>query len=260
MTPRFLSEQLAARALEAAAGYRQPLYVTNSGHQTTAVSTALVAGCHLTLPVEPHFIYAMEALLAIDTSVAGKASMHWQYPNDAALNWAASSAPAVCGNTGKAGTVIARPSGTLITGSKTGALTLTWTGGPPTAKGAILRQGSWLKLSKLADGTAITTAIALAPPRVVPGATTLLGADAGNAVEVDASGPSVVTIPPASTVPWTIGTIIEIMRRGPGVTSVSPGAGVTLRTATSTLLRAQWSTCTLRYASADEWILAGDLA
>lgn len=99
----------------------------------------------------------------------------------------------------------------------------------------------------------------LVVPNVQTANYTLVLADTGRAVEINTASAATVTIPPASSVAWTIGTIIEIYQRGVGQVTVQPGAGVTIRTALSGALRAQYSVATLRLSATDEWVLAGDL-
>jgi hypothetical protein len=87
----------------------------------------------------------------------------------------------------------------------------------------------------------------------------LVLADAGTAIEMNLAGANTLTVPPAATADFPIGTVVEVCQYGAGQTTLTPGAGVTIRTASSLTTRAQYSTVSLRKTGADEWIAAGDL-
>jgi hypothetical protein len=82
--------------------------------------------------------------------------------------------------------------------------------------------------------------------------------DAGKAVELSNSSARTVTVPPNSSVAFPVGTVIEIARMGTGTVTVVAGSGVTIRTAGTLVLRAQYSVLTIRKRATDEWVLAGD--
>ena len=96
-------------------------------------------------------------------------------------------------------------------------------------------------------------------PSIKTSSYTLALADAGTAIEMNSASAVTVTVPPSSSVSFPIGTIIEIFQRGAGQVTVVAGANVTLRTAATAVLRAQYSVATLRLTATDEWVLAGDL-
>src|SRR5215207_1897194 len=108
-------------------------------------------------------------------------------------------------------------------------------------------------------------AMVIDPPRIFPGFTsqagtayTLTYTDAGQAVEFTSASSVTVTVPPNSSVAFPIGTVVEIARMGAGSVTVAAGAGVTVRTPGTLVLRALYSTVSLRKKATDEWLLAGD--
>jgi hypothetical protein len=90
---------------------------------------------------------------------------------------------------------------------------------------------------------------------------TLALADAGTVVETTSASAVAVTIPPNSSVAFTIGTTIELLQYGTGALTVAAGAGVTIRSTDGLLsARTQYSALSLRKRGINEWVLAGDLA
>lgn len=87
---------------------------------------------------------------------------------------------------------------------------------------------------------------------------TLVLADAGKVIECNNAAAVTLTVPPNSTVAFPIGTVVEVWGQGLGSVTVAQGAGVTIRTPSTLILRAQYSSVTLRKRATDEWVLAGD--
>ena len=85
---------------------------------------------------------------------------------------------------------------------------------------------------------------------------TLVLADAGKLVEMNAAAANTLTIPPNSAVAVPVGTIIEVSMYGAGVTTVTAGTGVTLRTALASLALAQYGSVSLRKRATDEWVVS----
>jgi hypothetical protein len=88
--------------------------------------------------------------------------------------------------------------------------------------------------------------------------TAVLG-DAGEMVEMNLAGANTLTIPPNSSVAFPVGTIIGWRQYGAGQITITPGAGVTIRAATSLTSRAQYSEGQLTKRGTDEWVASGDL-
>lgn len=85
--------------------------------------------------------------------------------------------------------------------------------------------------------------------------------DAGKAVEMNAAGATVVTVPAEATAAFPVGTVIELVRMGAGAVTVAAAAGVTIRSVAGRLALAnQYSAASLRKRAANEWVLVGDLA
>lgn len=82
--------------------------------------------------------------------------------------------------------------------------------------------------------------------------------DAAGIVEMDAASLKSITVPPNSSVPFPVGTIIGVARVGAGGLNVIAGSGVTVHNAGA--LYAQYSEASLRQRAVDEWVLTGDLA
>jgi len=88
---------------------------------------------------------------------------------------------------------------------------------------------------------------------------TLVLADAGKMVEVDNASAVNLTVPLNATVAFPVGTVIQLAQIGAGQMTVVATGGVTINTASTLLLRAQYSTATLIKRATDTWLLAGDM-
>ena len=86
---------------------------------------------------------------------------------------------------------------------------------------------------------------------------TLLLSDAGTLVEINNSLGSILTIPPESSVNFTIGQRIDISQNGSGPVTISPGLGVVLHTTDTPILNNQYSIGTLIKIASNEWTFAG---
>ena len=84
---------------------------------------------------------------------------------------------------------------------------------------------------------------------------TLVVADFGKVVRMTNAGASTVTIPPNSSVPAAVGTIVNIYSAGVGGVTIAAGAGVTIRNNAAALV--QYGECSLRQDVADEWVRVG---
>tara|TARA_R110002126_G_scaffold274607_1_gene419727 strand:+ start:26 stop:409 length:384 start_codon:yes stop_codon:yes gene_type:complete len=90
--------------------------------------------------------------------------------------------------------------------------------------------------------------------------TTVL-ADDGKLITADNASPIALTIPPASSVAYGIGTQINIMQLGAGQVTITAGAGVTLRSAGSKLKTgAQYAVATCAKIASDIWVVVGNLS
>lgn len=83
---------------------------------------------------------------------------------------------------------------------------------------------------------------------------TLVLADAGKVVEMNASTATTLTIPPNSSVAFPTGTVIEVCQLGSGSVTVSAGSGVTIDGGNVTMT-AQYGSCLLRKRGTDEWVV-----
>jgi hypothetical protein len=87
---------------------------------------------------------------------------------------------------------------------------------------------------------------------------TLVSTDAGKVIECNNASPVTLTVPPNSSVAFPIGTVVEVWGQGLGAVTVAQGAGVTIRSPSTLVLRAQYSSVTVRKRATNEWVLAGD--
>jgi hypothetical protein len=89
---------------------------------------------------------------------------------------------------------------------------------------------------------------------------TLVLADKAKVVEMSVGSANNLTVPLNSSVAFPTGTQIHIVQTGSGQTTVVATGGVTINSATTLKLRAQWSAATLIKRAENTWVLLGDLA
>lgn len=89
---------------------------------------------------------------------------------------------------------------------------------------------------------------------------TLVIGDKDKVVEISNSSPTTLTVPANSSVPFEIGSSINILQTGAGQVTVSPAIGVTVNSTPGLKLRAQWSFATLIKRGINTWVLIGDTA
>lgn len=89
---------------------------------------------------------------------------------------------------------------------------------------------------------------------------TLALTDKGGMVRMSNVATNTVTVPPNSSVAFSIGTQILVYREGAGQTTIAAGVGVTINTADGALnLRVQHSVATLIKVATNTWVLSGDI-
>ena len=88
---------------------------------------------------------------------------------------------------------------------------------------------------------------------------TLVLADAGKLVTMDATTGRTITIPPASSVAFPTGTHVDVARLGTGTVTVTGATGVTVRATPGQKLRAQYSGASMVLYAGDTWLVVGDL-
>lgn len=123
-------------------------------------------------------------------------------------------------------------------------------------------------LLTMADAAATKTALAIAQADITDNGQvtyttqtndyTLVAGDKGTVVEMNKASAVNLTVPPNSSVPFALGTIIEIHQYGAGQVTVVAGGGVTIRSPLGLKLSAQYATASLRKRGTDEWVLSGD--
>ena len=89
---------------------------------------------------------------------------------------------------------------------------------------------------------------------------TLVLADKAKVVEMLVGSANNLTVPLNATVAFPVGTQIHIVQTGAGQTTVVATGGVTVNSATTLKMRAQWAAATLIKRAENTWVLVGDLA
>lgn len=89
---------------------------------------------------------------------------------------------------------------------------------------------------------------------------TLVLADKAKVVEMNVASANNLTVPLNSSVAYPTGTQINIVQTGAGQTTVVATGGVTINSATTLKIRAQWGAATLIKRAENTWVLVGDLA
>jgi len=91
---------------------------------------------------------------------------------------------------------------------------------------------------------------------------TLALADAGSCVEIAHPSSALAVIVPANaTVPFPIGTVIEVARMDDGTVGIFADTGVTIRSRSDLRsIASKYSSVSLRKRAADDWHLVGDLS
>ena len=84
--------------------------------------------------------------------------------------------------------------------------------------------------------------------------------DAGGVVETNEAGANTVTVPLNNSVPFPIGTRVQINQIGAGATTLVAAAGVTIRNRLGLVSDGQYSVIHLYKRGADEWVASGDLS
>ena len=119
--------------------------------------------------------------------------------------------------------------------------------------------------------TTMTNALALKASKVELAAATVASfntkttsytpvlSDEGNVIEMDSASANSVTIPPASSVAFTIGSSIDVFQKGAGQTTIVAGAGVTILNTPGLKFRDRYSMATLVKRDTNTWIVSGDL-
>lgn len=105
-------------------------------------------------------------------------------------------------------------------------------------------------------GAAIKGARTTVPTRTVTGDYALTAADAGYEVLVNAATAAQITVPPD----FGVGSVALVRAVGTGQVTIAGASGVTLRTASTGKLRAQYSVAAVRLDSTAVAYVSGDLA
>ena len=83
---------------------------------------------------------------------------------------------------------------------------------------------------------------------------TLVLTDAGKQVTMTNASASVFTVPPNSSVAFTIGTRVQVVQLGAGAVTLTAGSGVTVSSLSTSLAMAQYQVATLIKTATDVWV------
>ena len=97
--------------------------------------------------------------------------------------------------------------------------------------------------------------------RAITGATdTLALADAGAVIKGNSGSTITIMIPPVASVPFPVGTQIDLVNINTGAIALTPDSGVTLNSKSSKRrIASQWGAATLLHESTNVWVLFGDI-
>lgn len=89
---------------------------------------------------------------------------------------------------------------------------------------------------------------------------TLVAEDEDKLIELNSASAISLTVPPNSSVPFAVGTVVLVTQYGAGTGSIVAGSGVTIRSVGGALtLSAQYAGASLIKISTDEWYLNGSI-
>lgn len=88
---------------------------------------------------------------------------------------------------------------------------------------------------------------------------TIVLSDKDKLIQMSAPGPLDLNIPTNLSVPYPIGSQINILQAGNGQVTIVPAGGVVINATPGLKLRAQWSSATLIKRAENTWVLIGDL-
>ena len=127
--------------------------------------------------------------------------------------------------------------------------------------GARLRSNSGTIEARNAGNTALAPFACVTSIVTVTNGKTLALTDRVTLQEITAGFSVAITVPPNSSVPFDVGTVITGVQYSTGTVTIAAGAGVTIRVfATDSLVLAgQYAWFQLTKRSTDDWYLAGRL-
>lgn len=89
---------------------------------------------------------------------------------------------------------------------------------------------------------------------------TLVAGDAGKLVEMNVGSANNFTVPLNSSVPFPVGTKIDILQVGAGQTTIVATGGVTINANPGLKLSGQWAAASLVKRATDTWVLIGNIS
>jgi len=131
----------------------------------------------------------------------------------------------------------------------------------PDASGTVALSEKAYRSINAQTGETYTTVLADAGKLVtLSNSSAIILADAGKLVTLSNSSAITLTIPPNSSVAYSVGTKLDFIQIGAGQVTVAGGSGVTVNSTPTLKLRAQHSGASCIKIATDTWQLVGDLA
>ena len=85
---------------------------------------------------------------------------------------------------------------------------------------------------------------------------TLLLTDAGKQITMSNQASSVLTVPPNSSVAFTVGTRIQVIQLGEGIVTVTAGSGTTFTSLASSFAMTRYQVATLIKTATNTWVVS----
>ena len=83
--------------------------------------------------------------------------------------------------------------------------------------------------------------------------------DINRLINISSTSPTILTVPNNSSVPFPIGTKIDILQSGTGQVSASPESGVVINGSPGLKLSEQWAAATILKLDTDSWVMIGNI-
>ncbi len=132
---------------------------------------------------------------------------------------------------------------------------------PPTYSAEHMRQFSRvleLYFSRL-DAARDSAVLAPAVLKEQTASFVLAPTDANAIITVSSAAATTVTVPNVNTVPFLVGTRLEILRLGTGGVTIAPAAGVTINRLTGLVISGRYGIAQLLHISPNTWVASGNL-
>jgi hypothetical protein len=113
--------------------------------------------------------------------------------------------------------------------------------------------------ANIVGGLTQASAVLIQNPQTGTSYTLVIGDADNRIVELSNTAAITLTIPLNSSVPFAIGSQIQLLQTNVGQVTIAPTGGVTVNANPGLKLRAQWSFATLIKRAENTWVLVGDV-